>query len=264
MDPANPMRSEVDRDAVFELSESIKKHGLINPITVRPFCRQVTLDGSTHNYEKVCVRDKHIIAYEVVAGHRRFMACKLAGLNELPCVVRELSDDESWSVMAHENLERQDIDPVDEALFLGRIIGEDELKIKEVSESLNRSPQWVASRLEILSYPDYFLLPIKKGEVRLGVARILAKIEDDYWRKHFFESSIRNGMSIPQAEYAFAQWNMGILASPVDVDLDGAPQATYTPKPASAICSACRREAVEPNMQLVWVHLECPDEKEDA
>src|SRR3990167_6512797 len=88
VDPANPMRTEIDRDTIFELSESIKQQGLINPITVRP------KDGK----------------FEVVAGHRRFTACKLAVLNEIACVIRELNDDAAWSMMAHENLERQDID----------------------------------------------------------------------------------------------------------------------------------------------------------
>lgn len=242
VDPANPMRSEIDRDAVFDLSESIKTQGLINPITVRP------LNGK----------------FEVVAGHRRFMACKLAGLTEIPCVVRELTDSAAYEIMAHENLERQDIDPVDEALFLGRLIGEDVNKVKTTAQALNRSEVWVRSRLAILEYPDYFLPVIKNGEIKLGVAALLAEIGDDKWRKHFLDSAIRNGMSIPQAEYALAQWKMGILTSPEDVNLAETPDGMPARVLARTICRACSREAVEPNMQLLWVHVECPPSVEES
>lgn len=239
VDPENPMRSEIDRDAVFELAGSIKQQGLINPITVRPRAGK----------------------FEVVAGHRRFTACKLAGLTEIACVIRDLDDNAAWSMMAHENLERQDIDPVDEAIFLGRLIGEDASKIKQVADSLNRSVVWVESRLAILEYPDYFLPAIKTGEIKLGVACRLAEIENDYWRKHFFESAIRNGMSVPQADYALAQWRMGILTSPDAVDLNAAPTNAGERVLAHTTCAACKGEAIEPNMQLLWVHITCPSEK---
>ena len=83
-DPVAPMRSDLNRDALFELADNIKQNGLINPITVRPAGAR----------------------FEVVAGHRRFAACKIAGKIRIACVVRELTDDEVFAVMAAENLER--------------------------------------------------------------------------------------------------------------------------------------------------------------
>src|SRR5574343_2047869 len=95
-DPKEAMRTELDRDDLFDLAENIKQNGLINPITIRP------------------MGDR----YEVVAGHRRLSACKIAGIIKIPCVVRELDDTKTFEVMAAENLERADVDPVDEAIFL--------------------------------------------------------------------------------------------------------------------------------------------------
>ena len=178
-DPVNPMRSDIDRDKIFELAESIKREGLINPITVRP----VHVKGCAHEEDlppckEGCLRPGDN-RYEVVAGHRRFMACKIANVGEISCVVRELTDEQAMEIMAHENLFRQDIDPVDEAIFLGRLVGEDETKISDIATKMSRSEQWVRDRLEILAYPDYMLAPIKTGELKLGVAKWLGVIDDD-------------------------------------------------------------------------------------
>src|SRR5690348_15569483 len=88
-DPHAPMRTDLDRAALFELADNIKQNGLINPITVRP------------------VGDM----FEVVAGHRRLSACKIAGIIKIAAIVRVLNDQETFAVMAAENLERADVDP---------------------------------------------------------------------------------------------------------------------------------------------------------
>ena len=237
-DPKNPMRSGLDNESLFELAESIKREGLINPIMVRP------------------VGDR----FEVVAGHRRFAACKIAGMVDIACVVRELDDTQTFEVMAHENLERLDVDPVDEALFLGRLIGEDENKIKEVAEKLNRSVQWVEDRLAILTYPDYLIEALKIGKIKLGVAKYLGAIEDDAYRFNFVQSAIRDGMSLLQAHYLFNQWKGGVFKDsaeiiPSDVDAPDRP----APK-MRAICARCGQEAVSPNLKSVFIHEECPPE----
>src|SRR3990167_7076615 len=95
-DPVHAMRSDIDRAELFELADNIKQNGLINPITVRPVGNR----------------------YEVVAGHRRLSACKIAGKIKITCVVRALTDAEGFAIKAAENLERVDVDPVDEANFI--------------------------------------------------------------------------------------------------------------------------------------------------
>ena len=99
-DPKDGMRTDIDRDEIFELAENIKINGLISPITVRP------------------VADK----YEVVAGHRRLLAHRYGGMPTIRCVVRELTDGETFAIMASENLERVDVDPVDESIFISKYI----------------------------------------------------------------------------------------------------------------------------------------------
>lgn len=235
-DPAAPMRSGIDREEVWNLAESIKREGLINPITVRP------KDGR----------------YEVVAGHRRFVACKIAGLPTIQCVVRELDDAQSFEIMAHENLERQDVDPVDEALFLGRLIGEDTVKIKETAEKLNRSIQWVEDRLMILTYPDFMIEAIKSGKLKLGVAKHLSKIEDEVYLRMYVNTALVHGMSVAHAEYYGNCAEQGVLANSEKI----LPPPDGTPEPdaakARAMCERCGRMAVHPNLRSALIHVECP------
>lgn len=242
IDPENPMRTDMDRDNIFDLSESIKREGLINPITVRP------------------VGDK----FEVVAGHRRFVASKIAGLSEIPCVIRELSDQSTFEIMAHENLHREDVDPVDEALFIGKVIGDDESKIPDVAKSLNRSIQWIEDRLDILTYPDYMLPPLKAGILKLGVAKFLAQILDDTYRKIYVEQAINQGMGVRQAEYLAQQYKMGVLI-PLDQVPDNEELGVRKDPPAArATCARCGKVAIHPNLQNVFIHVECPSDDTQA
>lgn len=238
-EPHDPMRTKIDRDAVWELSESIKRQGLINPITVRPVGER----------------------FEVVAGHRRFTACKIAGVISIPCVVRTLDDEAVQDIMAAENLERQDVNPVDEALFLGKMIGEDTTKIKEIALRLNRSEQWVNDRLEILTYPEYMIEQIQTGALKLGVASWLGAIEDDFWRKQYVDSAIRQGMSVTQARYLHDQWKMGVTPSSDNLFPDVSEISNGAVPAARANCAACGRIAIDPNLQNVFIHRECPSDE---
>jgi ParB family chromosome partitioning protein len=240
-DPKNPMRSGLDNETLFVLAESIKREGLINPITVRP------------------VGDR----FEIVAGHRRFAACKIAGKIEIECVVRELSDEQSFEIMAHENLERQDVDPVDEALFIGRLIGENESEIKNVAEKLGRSVQWVEDRLAILTYPDYLVQALRAGSIKLGVAKHLGAILDDQYRFNFVTSAIRDGMSVIQAQYLLNQWKGGLF-KPSDVMLKESGEVEGQPVVrAKAICARCGKVAIDPNLESVFIHKECPIDEQN-
>lgn len=178
-DPKDAMRSGLDRDALFDLAENIKANGLINPITVRPVGAR----------------------FEVVAGHRRLSACKIAGIIRIPCVVRDLDDDKAFEVMAAENLERQDVDPVDEAIFITNYKEKTGKTISEVAKALNRSVAWVNSRLAVGEMPDYMQEHLKLGNLKLGVALVLQQITDEQTRRVWTELAVRDGASVAQAEY---------------------------------------------------------------
>lgn len=238
-DPANPMRAGLDKDTLNELADSIRDNGLINPITVRP-------RGDR---------------FEVVAGHRRFRACGIAGVFKIPCVVSEVNDTQAENIMAAENLNRQDVNPVEEALFLGKMVGEDFDKIPDVARRLNRSLTWVEDRLELLKFSDRVLSALRDGKIKLGVAQWLGRVDSDFWQEKFIDQAIGQGMSIFQARYLHDQFAMGILAKETDImpDMDGIP-VSQRPK-VKVVCARCKKMAEEPNFQSVFIHLECPDEQ---
>lgn len=188
-DPAHAMRSDLDRNALFELADNIKQNGLINPITVRK------------------VGDR----FEVVAGHRRLGACKIAGKIKIPCVVRELNDSEVFAVMAAENLERADVDPVDESNFIAKYILQTGQTIPQVAKTLRRSVAYVETRLAVGNMPDYMKEYIKRGELKLGAALFLVQITNDNMRRVWVDMAVRDGVSVAQAEYWLHGWQVNQL-----------------------------------------------------
>lgn len=236
IEPLAAMRSDFDEGKLAELAASIKQNGLINPITVRKIGEK----------------------FEIIAGHRRFLASCRVPLGKIPCVVKQLTDDEAFSFRAHENLFREDINPVDEALFIGKLIGTDESKIPAIARLVNRSENWIRDRLDILTYPDYFLPPLKDGHISLGVAKSLAAIDDEYYRSMFFNQALRDGMKTWQADYYLSQYNAGIFKKgeeiiPPDTTAGPSNQANIRQK-----CAKCGGMAEAPNLTNVFVHRECP------
>ncbi|MFA6161762.1 MAG: ParB/RepB/Spo0J family partition protein [Patescibacteria group bacterium] len=241
-EPVSAMRTQIDPDAVRTLADSIRVDGLINPITVRPIAGR----------------------YQVVAGHRRLLACRQAPLYDVPCVVRDLTDEQVFNVMSAENLAREDVNPVDQAIHIARLIGEDASKIPDVAKRLHYSEQWVRDRLEILEYPDFMIPHIASGVLKLGVAQWLSQIKSEFWLAQYVNQAVTQGMSVTQARYLHDQSAMGLMPDPGDLPPpDNSPEAQERRLMRNE-CAACGQMAVEPNLQLVWIHRECPSKDVDA
>lgn len=237
-EPPQAMRTEIDPENVRLLAESIRADGLINPITVRP------VGGR----------------FEVVAGHRRLLACRQAPLYDVPCVVRSLSDEQVFNVMSAENLAREDVNPLDQAIHIARLVAGDKTKIPEIAKRLHYSIAWVESRLEILTYPEDMQEAIASGHLKLGVATWLAKIQSNFWREQYVAQAITAGMSVLQARYLHDQSAMGLCPDPDSLPPPADTEEARAARLMRMPCAACGVEAVEPNLQMVWVHKECPND----
>lgn len=189
LEPAAAMRSEIPRDAVFELATDIKKNGLINPITVRP-----------HNGK-----------FEVVAGHRRFLAHRYGGMAKIRCIVRELTDDEALSIMTSENLKREDVNPVDEASHVARLLTLHSNDVGKVADIVNRGRDWVESRATIALMPEDIKAELRAERIKIGVAMALAQIDNDTDRAAVLGMAISQGASVVMAQYFLAQWKAGLF-----------------------------------------------------
>ena len=149
-------RKEFDEEAISSLADSIRDHGLIQPIVVRPFGR----------------------SYQIVAGERRWRAARAAGLDEVPVIIKDLSDSETMQIALIENLQRENLNPVEEALGYRELSEKYDLTQERIAEITGRSRSAVANSLRILGLPDEVLELIKEGLVSTGHAKVLLSVED--------------------------------------------------------------------------------------
>lgn len=145
-------RREFDEKSLAELADSISQHGILQPLLVRPF-----LDGG----------------YQIVAGERRFRAARMAGLTEVPVVIRDLSDSETMQLALIENLQREDLTPIEEAKGYRQLMDSYGLKQEEVSRVVGKSRPAIANALRLLSLPDDILQLISEGKLSAGHGRTL-------------------------------------------------------------------------------------------
>ncbi len=207
----NNMRQHIDRDEIFELAEDIKKNGLISSILVRP------------------VGDH----FELVAGQRRLLAHQVAGIIKIKCIVKELTDDEALSIMTSENLARVDVNPVDEANHIARLMQANNNDMKKVAHIVSRGEQWVKDRLAVGQMPDYMQELLGKKELKLGVALILAQITQEDYRRMWVLQAAKEGVSVETARYWLADFERrklpgGELAGDMPIkDISAPPDAIF-------------------------------------
>lgn len=156
----NP-RKHFDDSTLAELSESIKEHGVLQPILVRPI---PPLDTSKVKYELVC-------------GERRFRASKLAGLTEIPAMVKELTHIEAFEAQILENLQREDVSPLDEARAFSSLMQKE--TIDWLASKINKSKKYVLDRIKLLDLCDYAIEVLEAGALPLGHAVLLSKIDKE-------------------------------------------------------------------------------------
>lgn len=172
-------RKEFDEAALSELADSISQHGLLQPILVRP----LTLGG-----------------YEIVAGERRYRACRMAGLTEVPVVIRELSEAETMELALIENLQREDLSPLEEALGYKTLMDEHGFTQEEVSRSVGKSRPAVANALRLLRLPDSILEYLKYEKISAGHARALITLPQEDLMTEVCEQIVKNDLSVRQTE----------------------------------------------------------------
>lgn len=154
----NQPRTNFDEQALSELAESIEKHGLIQPIVVRP-----TAGG----------------VYQIVAGERRWRACRMAGLNEVPVIIKELDDRKYFEIALIENLQREDLNAVEEAQGYRTLIDAYNLTQEQVAESVGKSRSAVTNALRLLSLDAASFEALKNGEITAGHARAILAADSD-------------------------------------------------------------------------------------
>ena len=174
----NQPRKKFDQQALEELAESIRLHGVITPITVR--------HGEKDGY------------YQIIAGERRWRAARLAGLKEIPAMVLEAGEGEVMELALIENLQRQDLNPIEEAEGYDRLMQQFGLTQEEVANRVVKSRSAVANALRLLGLPDEVRTMVADGKLSGGHARAVLAVSDEDKRVEAARQMV--GMSVRQAE----------------------------------------------------------------
>lgn len=209
--PVHNMRTDIDRDAIFELAADIKQNGLINPITVRP--KHVEVEGIPCKLDRrshECIEGRHV-RFELVAGQRRYLAHQYGGIKYIKAITRTLTDDEAFAVMTSENLARTDVHPVDEATHVTKLMQMKNDDIEAVAQITKRSHSWIESRLNVGKMDEALKDALRTNKIKLGVALILQRITDDTDRSAVLQMAIAQGATVVTANYWLAQWEAGIF-----------------------------------------------------
>ena len=172
-------RKDFDENSLSDLAQSISQHGLLQPLLVRPL---------------------PIGGYQIVAGERRYRACRMAGLTEVPETIRELSETETMELALRENLQREDLSPIEEALGYKALIDEHGFSQEEVATSVGKSRPAIANSLRILKLPDSVLEYVKQDKISAGHARALLMLDNEEDMLELAELIYKKDLSVRQAE----------------------------------------------------------------
>ena len=172
-------RTEFEEVALNELAQSIKEHGIIQPITVRKL-----------GYDK----------YQIISGERRFRAAQLAGLTEIPAFIRVANDQQMLEMALIENIQREDLNPIDIALSYQRLMDECKLTQEEVSKRVGKQRSTVANYLRLLKLPAPIQKALKENAITMGHARALINIENEDKQLALFALILEQDLSVREVE----------------------------------------------------------------
>lgn len=176
--PKQP-RKNFDHDALKALSDSIAEVGVLSPILVR---------------------EKENGLYEIIAGERRWRASKLAGKKKIPAIVKNYETKEVMEIALIENLQREDLNPYEEAMGYKTLKEQFGLTQEEIAQRVAKSRSTVANIMRILNLPDFVIKEIKNGKVSLGHAKALSSLESDETKKLLLYEIVKNEISVRDAE----------------------------------------------------------------
>lgn len=190
---AKQPRKNFDDDKIEELARSIEAHGVIQPIMVRP-------SGE---------------GYEIVAGERRWRAARKASLKQIPCIIRELSEEQNMLVAIIENMQREDLNPVEEADAINQMITTFGLTQDEVSKSVGKSRPYITNALRLLKLPGEIQDMLIQGTLTGGHARALAGVKENNKQVQLAGRIVKEGLSVRETETLVNKENEGLGKKPV-------------------------------------------------
>lgn len=176
----NQPRRSFNEEALNELADSIREHGLIQPIIVRPAANGMT--------------------YEIVAGERRWKASRIAGLTEVPVIIRNVDDEEMSKIALIENIQRENLNPIEEAAAYKDLTDKYGMTHEELSKTIGKSRSYVSNMLRLLSLPEYVSDKLSRRELSVGHAKALLGLEDAETIENVARKVVSDHLNVRQTE----------------------------------------------------------------
>lgn len=234
--PLDAVRDVIDPDKVRELADSIRSSGLLQPILVRP------LNGR----------------YEVVAGHRRFLAHRFLGEVKIKSIIKELKDEEVVLMRAIENDQREDLNPVEKAKTYKRLRDMFGWSTREIGAKMGRHHATILRYLQILETPEEFQRELARGKISIEACLILNEIEDPEFRNYYFRSAIENGVTFEVARAWVNDYRKSkVGAGGSDEGGRGDLGAAQEPLPIYQTCVCCTGAVEVRRVKFIPVCPEC-------
>lgn len=177
-------RRDMDPQALEELAQSIRAQGVMQPIVVRPIAGD---------------------RYEIIAGERRWRAAQQAGLDSIPAVIRDVPDEAAIAMALIENIQREDLNPIEEAIALQRLQQEFELTQQQVADAVGKSRVTITNLLRLMALPDDVKLLLERGDLEMGHARALLGLPADE-QTEAARQVVARGLTVRQTEALVRQW----------------------------------------------------------
>ena len=228
-DEEHSQRFAPSEDGLSDLVSSICQEGLLQPIGVK----------------------KHDGHYAVVFGHRRFEACKRAGLHEIPCIILEGDESQLRKKTFTENFFREDLSPVELAVAIATEIKEQRMTIEQVAQGFKRTVDWVRRQVAICQWPEDVLEQVHAGKLSIAAAANLAGISEEFYRKMLVAQAADNGATARTTAAWLQAWQAML---PPEVAMQQGPVAegqNYTPLIPQTMCIACH--SMYPTDELCYV-----------
>jgi ParB family chromosome partitioning protein len=211
-------RLDMDETAINDLTSSISRIGLVSPLIV------------------VSAGDDYVI----VAGHRRFKACQLAGLKTVPCIVRKMDDGQLKELAFAENFFRANLSPVEQAAAIKDVIDSGSMTVEQIASGFHRSCHWVERQVDILDWPADVLNAVHIGKISISSASNLSVIHDDTYRHFLVNNAVENGATARTTAAWLQAWR---AMAPPEEAIQQEPVAGPSPSPPAtpqAPCMVCR------------------------
>lgn len=171
-------RQVFKEEALQELADSIKEHGVFQPIIIK----------------------KSIKGYEIIAGERRVKASQIAGLDEIPAIIRDFTDEEMMEIALLENLQRENLNPIEESRAYKKLIETLNITQEDLAKRLGKSRSYITNMIGLQTLPETIQNLISDSKMSMGHARVLSKLENEEQQKALADKIIQDGMSVRELE----------------------------------------------------------------